>query len=585
MALITTPLLKIASATQFLADATSSNNSYYVTLCQPQGWIANTSPPAPVNSPTGISTAVFDSMILGKQISNTSIVSMIPRYDWTANTVYAMYDDQDANLYIEKFFVTVDSGTAHYVFKCLDNAGGAVSTIQPDATQTSASDEFYKTSDGYRWKYMFTVSNAQWAQFATSSWLPVFVDAAVTGNAVSGSIDNIIVVGTGSQYNSYANGTFKAINPNANGDLTVCTIDPTSSANANFYTGSAIKVVSGAGVGQQRTIVSYATAGGDKICTIDHAWNVGAPPNTSSLYQISPVVSVIGDGSGLVARALINPSSNTISSIEITSRGQNYSYATATVTGNTGIVSTQNAILRPIISPSYGHGGNLLNELGGTAVGLGISVANNEAFTVPDNGTFAQVALLKNPLWQNVSVVLTSITGIFVAGEIVQVNGTTFTGTAVSYNAGTSTLVLTSAGPGFVAAAHITGLTSSATATISTLTISGSVKTFSTFDQRLRMNTSLNGGGPFNYGDVIAQAVSNANAVVQFANTTFTAAVQSRGTFANTIGYAITTNTASANVATVVQPDLIRNAGQVLYVENVVPVTRATNSFKFVISF
>ena len=43
------------------------------------------------------------------------------------------------------------------VYKCLDNNGNAASTVEPTGTSSS----ILTTGDGYKWKYMYTLSATQ----------------------------------------------------------------------------------------------------------------------------------------------------------------------------------------------------------------------------------------------------------------------------------------------------------------------------------------------------------------------------------------------------------------------------------------
>ena len=151
----------------------------------------------------------FEEMVFGKRVSSSDVAVMIPRYNWTTNTQYAAYRSNE-DLSTKQYFVTVDAGSAYHVFKCLDNNGNAYSVNAPDIQQTSADDEYYATNDGYQWKYMFSITSANFSKFATANLVPVFANSAVTGNAVSGAIDVIGVTYRGSNYNTYLSGTFES---------------------------------------------------------------------------------------------------------------------------------------------------------------------------------------------------------------------------------------------------------------------------------------------------------------------------------------------------------------------------------------
>ena len=116
-----------------------------------------------------------------------------------------------------------------------------------DIQQTSADDEYYATNDGYQWKYMFSITSANFSKFATANLVPVFANSAVTGNAVSGAIDVIGVTYRGSNYNTYLSGTFESSDVRIGGDDTLYNIANSASSSNNFYTGSYIYLTGGTG--------------------------------------------------------------------------------------------------------------------------------------------------------------------------------------------------------------------------------------------------------------------------------------------------------------------------------------------------
>ena len=571
-----------------------NGTKYYMFAGRPEAWVNEASPPTPTDSPVESTFNLYDTMLFGKVVSNTDVSFMVPRHDWVANTVYAKYSDSDALLHEEEYYVVVNASTQYHIFKCLDNAGGAPSTVQPNRSDTSEDDDFYQTSDGYQWKYLYSVSASQFQRFATPTWMPVVENANTTANAVAGAIDVIEIVNPGTQYNSYANGFFTEIA--VGGDTTIFGIDVNSSANTDFYRACALKIVDGQGKGQQREIAEYTVQGGFKrVILTDSFVNL---PNESSKYEITPNVIVAGDGSDCVARAIVNPSSNTIASIEITNRGTGYTYATAEAIGNTGLVISGNVItantaqLRPIMGPTGGHGFNINQELGAVALGFSVTFANTEQDTIPANGKFRQIGLIKDPLFANVEFTVANTVGVFADGERVSCDTNAYLEGEVSYfSEPSSVLRITEATAGWTANTVVRGATSNAVATIASYRISGAAKSFTTFDQRVRLDTTFNGTPAFVQGETVRQEVTDATAKVQYSNTTFTAVTSVRGTLNITnvdSGQVLTGEMGVANVNAIVAGDLLKASGEALYIENIQPVTRSSElseTIKFIIRF
>ena len=83
------------------------------------------------------------------------VVASYNQWDETHDTVYDMYDDS-----IDMFgkTYTVVTGDDYRVYKCISNGDGAKSTIQP--TYTSVDSMSSIGSDGYQWKYMYSMKSA-----------------------------------------------------------------------------------------------------------------------------------------------------------------------------------------------------------------------------------------------------------------------------------------------------------------------------------------------------------------------------------------------------------------------------------------
>jgi hypothetical protein len=148
-------------------------------------------------------------MLFGKHVVPTDVKHMIRNIAWTSGTVYDMYDDLAIDLQNKNFYVSsIESGSYH-IFKCLSNNGGVASTDQPLFSEIDVEDEIYLTTDGYQWKYMYSINSTNYSKFATSDYIPFIENANVTSAAVDGAINTILITNPGSQYNSYAFGTVK----------------------------------------------------------------------------------------------------------------------------------------------------------------------------------------------------------------------------------------------------------------------------------------------------------------------------------------------------------------------------------------
>ena len=387
----------------------------------------------------------YKDMLYGKMIKPQNAALMIKRNSYVPNEVYAAYDDNDTDLFNKNFFVVVQSGSSYEVFKCLDNNNGSLSTIEPSSLDVAYSDEIYRTSDNYVWKYMYTITSSDMLTFSTDTLIPVSSNTEVHDAAVDGSIDVIKVEFSGSRYDNYLSGTIgsqdligdKQVNVSGNN---------LSSATDDFYVGCVFKITSGTNAGDYTTISEYTTGVSNRVITLVDKLTL----DLSTTYEISPGVNIIGDyyqTSNAIARAIVDPATaNSISYIEILNRGSGYREATAEVVYDPTVpVASKGsaAVVRPIMSPSGGHGHSANSELGASRACF--SMTFNEASDgFPSKNDFRQVGIISNPRFSNVVINFTSKENSFLTGEtIYKMDPVKMFGTAITVNT-TSNIVTSS---------------------------------------------------------------------------------------------------------------------------------------------
>lgn len=582
---LVTPYLNLHNANQFRESISETANSIYYVFAGRHMQYAGGDAAVPdlVNDNNTVNIDPYKLAVFGKKVANSDVKIMVPRYNWVSNTVYAAYRS-NTDISACNYYAVVNASSTFHIFKVLDNKGGIASTIQPDFNDTAADDEYYSTSDGYVWKYMYTVDSATFAKFATTEYIPVVPNANVSGNAVSGAIDVIVTSAAGSNYNTYFSNTFISSDLAIGGDPTIYTIANNASSSSQFYNGSVLYIKSGTGIGQIRKIIDYSVIGVQKKITLNAAFTVA--PNITSVYEITPSVLITGDGTGAIARALVNTSSsNSIHTVEIIERGAGYSYATATVIGNTGGVSNA-ASLQVILGPKNGHGKDSEIELGGKYLGISITFANNESNTIPTVNDYRTIGLIKDPFFANVTLTVASQTGLFVDNEIISQANSNATGQVTESTL--NTVSLTNVAGIFITNKIITGTTSGASANAVSFVISGQAKDFNTFDNRYRYTYS-SGTGSFIPDEKVYQldvAIANANYHSNDANYYYLTDLRGIINSGNTIT-GVNSN-ATAMLSTLIVPDIVEGSGEVLYIENIDPIARSASqseSIKLILKF
>lgn len=205
MPAVITNKFRIHNAAQFVESLNEAEqNSMYLYLGIVNDYDDPLSPPSPGSSPANTDIDPWLSMFGAKRIQSSDISHVVNRHTWFSGDVYDQYEDKGENstdILTSKFYVITDEFN---VYKCLYNNNSSPSTQKPTGTNTNT----ITTSDGYKWKYMFTVTTADALKFLTSSHIPVKKLLSDDGSnqwqvqqtAVPGAIDVILVESGGSGY-------------------------------------------------------------------------------------------------------------------------------------------------------------------------------------------------------------------------------------------------------------------------------------------------------------------------------------------------------------------------------------------------
>ena len=372
---------KIANAVQ----TELSSNLYYFALSRHTPWTDENNPETAINT-TEYIKKFHREMILGKRIHSSDVSNLVDRHFWVSGTVYAQYDDTDAELFSKEFYIVNGSEN---VYKCLYNNGGAESIVEP----TTISTNKFQTADGYIWKYMYSIGTANNTKFSTSAFIPVDANSTVSSAAANGAIDVLLIKTAGSGYRGFITGSVAQVISNS-----VFRIDSSSSLSPDnfFYNQSAFYITTGTGVGQLTTISNYVVnSAGHFVYTTDL---LNSPSlDLTSIFRIAPQIQITGDGVGAKAVCTVNTISGSyfIETVDVLNSGNNYSYANVSVVANPSYGS--GAVIRAIIPPKGGHGYDAATELGCYHLGVSMLFNNSEYSTVSTDVPFRQAGIISYP--------------------------------------------------------------------------------------------------------------------------------------------------------------------------------------------
>lgn len=188
-----------------ISDLKQDQNLYLV-FGKPETW-ANEAAPNIANTSVVTTYEVWSNMFGGKKITGNDVQHVIKRFNWQANTVYAQFDytqNYDENI---QFYVITSTNK---VYKCISNNQGSISTVEPTSVSTT---NITQMSDGYKWKYMYSLTSNELRRFSTNDYVPVKTltlddesdQWLIQENAIPGALYHIDVIDGGNNYSNTSN--------------------------------------------------------------------------------------------------------------------------------------------------------------------------------------------------------------------------------------------------------------------------------------------------------------------------------------------------------------------------------------------
>ncbi len=384
---------------------------------------------------------------------------------------------------------------------------------------------FITTGDSYKWKFMYQISAARALKFVTPSYMPV--------QRVRKA--NLAIA------NTSGNGAIEIAHVTNGG--TAYKFESGAVQSGHVETGTTCKIV-GTGLATDDLVDSDifftsdsgsgVTGLGGRITAYDATSQVvtwepalagAAIPADADGYSIGPAVTITGDGHGANVRTT-NSVSGVIGDVVVVAGGNNYGNAVATLSSNGG----SSGAISPIIGPRGGHGDDATEELGGFFVMVNSRLEYGESGNFTTNNDFRKIGLLAQPNYANGDVSTATIVDQAVTFTIQTWNSTAFAEDEL-----------------------VTGSLSGAT---------GKVIDF-------KSNTTIR----------LVDVTMGSNTTAGYDG--ITGSFQANETITAPSG-------AQANTASVVGGDLEKFSGDVLYIENRSPVTRADDQIedvKLIIEF
>jgi hypothetical protein len=349
MAAIITDQFRISNANNFLDSVNNDQNSYYIFLSLPNpttpslGFGRNsnwdTSPDEPVDNINYLNHTK-DGIICGKKITYVNARPVIKKRPWTVNTVYEMYRHDYS-----------------------------VSNPSPVTNSNRLYDaSYYVINSNYSvYVCIDNGSNGDNVKGNPSLDEPLFTDLEVSkaGESGDGYIWKYLFTVSPSDIIKF--------------DSTEYICVPNSWSTSTDPQIEAIRKNGDSSLNENQLKKIYINKKGQGY-TLDGTVEV----------------DILGDGTG--GKVLITGNGNNITNAVVSSGGKNYTYGVVDLGAYNEVVtgSSNYAQLIPIIPPSKGHGYDIYNELGTDKVLL-YARFDDSTRDFPENTTFAQVGIIKNP--------------------------------------------------------------------------------------------------------------------------------------------------------------------------------------------
>ena len=401
---------RIELARSFFRDVANVNDFLYVFFGHTTKWDMSDTVPTLTDTKANLAS-VHQNILAVKRVQLSDIVFMIRREDWLSGTTYDRYDDV-VNLSSKNFYVYNPDNFC--IYKCLnrqDYIDGSVAVSSVNIP-TSTTPEKFSTADGYWWRLVYFVPAADRLKFLTSTLIPVRFYSSSTIFDCSGIIEKIDVTNGGTGYTEPpaviitgdGKGAAAQATINSDGSVDSVSIVCAECAGGSGYTWAEISFQSESGTGAVAvpTLISpdipdslnvdiaaaaQATAGSIDFVDILNINTSGRGSN----YTPETIFQVIGDGkNATVSVTFVEEGTGNIDSISTEGVGLNYTFASIQTIGD-----GNDAELKPIISPLYGHGGNVPNELFATTLCISVDLEDYVSDFFIGND-YRQVGLIKN---------------------------------------------------------------------------------------------------------------------------------------------------------------------------------------------
>lgn len=219
---IVTDKLKLLNCSNFINDLINNNYYIFIGLPNAQSFYPNWDSSRPDPTDNFLYLNSYKDNILGvKKITSSDVIRVIPKNNWAFGRIYDMYRHdygvynqssvtQSTRLYDSSYYIV---NSEYRVYICINNGSsplnqnnGVISTQEPLHTDL----EPQKESDGYVWKYLYTLSPGDVLKYDSTDYISVPNNwesssnseiSRIRDNAISGKIETVLIEDNNAIYN------------------------------------------------------------------------------------------------------------------------------------------------------------------------------------------------------------------------------------------------------------------------------------------------------------------------------------------------------------------------------------------------
>ena len=334
MAATITAEMKRRFIDEFRIDADSASVNYYIGISKSEDWNSTDTAPTPINSEKEQRDFRYGLQSV-KQVANYSFV--IPRVNWTSGTTFAAYNDAAEAHPAVPYYAMTESNAVYVCTRQSKNAAGVTqpSTVQPTGSSTKGT----VLSDGYGWKFLYTIGTLDAARFKSANFIPVKLQGATDSASPATDVEQLAI--------------------------------QTAAISGRQIIGFSLDS-GGAGYTSNPTV----TITGDGV--------VGGTTGAKA--------SAIQSGGAIVKVVLDDDSANGLQAIRM---GQGFNFASIALTG--GGSPTKIATGKVIFGPKAGLGADPRDDLRSRAMMFNAKPVGDEDGEFVVGNSFRQIGLLRNP--------------------------------------------------------------------------------------------------------------------------------------------------------------------------------------------